>query len=170
MLEEVKELDSVLIRFENGAAKGACAYYNEGIKRDGVWVAGAVQQGAAVPLSLVDADDGPTLEAVLGKTIPGLAARVAELEAELGTLKHNSAVELAAKDATAQTLLEQAAAMEADLRAQLAAIEADRDAALAAQAQFEQERDKARAEAAGLAEDLRALRVATGTLVEPVEG
>ena len=166
MLKRARELDSILIRFDNGEAKGAAAYYNEGIKEDGAWMPGAVSLGEAQPLSLVADADAPTLAALLGEVNLGLAARVASLETEAEEARKAHALEIQAKDQTAQALQEQAAAREAELQqagaAAVAALEAaqqERDAALAQAQRLE-------TEVAGLTIDLAAARALAGTLIE----
>lgn len=64
-LTKFAHLYEVLLRFdENGALKGAHAQYLEGITEDGVII--QAKPGPAMPLSLADAADIPTLKATMG--------------------------------------------------------------------------------------------------------
>ena len=106
-LTEERELNEILIRIKGGVLKGAHAIYEEGVKKDGAWLSSTVSP--AIPLSLVDAADKPTLAAALGEATAALIAAKEAAEAEAAALR----AEAAAKDANIQALLAEVEALRA---------------------------------------------------------
>ena len=106
-LTKFQELYEVLLRFESGALKGAHAQYVSGVREDGATI--QAKPGPAIPLSLVDAADKPTLAAALGEATAALIAAKEAAEAEAAALR----AEAAAKDANIQTLLAEVEALRA---------------------------------------------------------
>lgn len=101
-------LYEVLLRFgENGKLKGAHAQYLETIEEDGVVIQAST--GPAIPLSLADDKDKPTLAAALGEATAALIAAKEAAEAEAAALRADNA----AKDANLQVLLAEVEAMRA---------------------------------------------------------
>ena len=96
-------LYEILFRFDGaGTLQGAHAQYiNNGMP------------GPAIPLSLVDVADKPTLAAALGEATSALIAAKEAAEAEAAEMRAESK----AKDATAQDLSTRIFEMEADARA-----------------------------------------------------
>lgn len=156
-IERSRELNQVLIRLEAGQI-GAAAYYNEGLKENGAWIPGAVSLGQAVPLSLVDEADAPTLTSLLGEVNVALAGACSEHEQTIDTMRRTHAAELEAKDANLQALMEQAAQREQEAQQAIT----DLQAALTASEQALQAKTTEAAtlqrEVEGLTLDLEALR------------
>lgn len=117
MLTKFRHLNELLFRFnDDGDLQGVHAIYLEGIAENGVRI--QAQPGTAIPLSLVDAADRPTVAAALGDAMSAVvtaketaeaayAAKCAECDA--------LDMEVAAKDANIQTLLAKVADLEAKL-------------------------------------------------------
>lgn len=99
-LTKFRHLYEVLLRFgRDGQIVGAHAQYLEGISEDGVAI--QAQEGPAIPLSLVDVADKPTLKGVLGEATEALLLAKEEAERQARDLT----AENQAKDANIQDLI-----------------------------------------------------------------
>jgi predicted transcriptional regulator of viral defense system len=126
ILAKTKTLHEALLRFgSDGALKGAHAQYLESITEDGVVI--SATPGPAIPLSLVDAADKPTLAAALGEATSALIAAKEAAEAEAAALRADNAAKEAA-EAEAAALRAEAAAKDANIQTLLAEVEALRAA------------------------------------------
>ncbi len=113
-LTETIEPYEVLFRFKDGVYQGAHFVAKTVIRRDGVFVSESL--GQAIPLK--DTTD-INVKNILGDVVILQDAAVNEVRAEIDALNDEAAntakrhqVELAAKDATAQTLLARVAELE----------------------------------------------------------